>query len=226
MKKLSILLVICGLLIMVYPHIAQVYNDYKMQALLDEIDRSVAHSGTSPEDRTTVRYRELTELFDDVGQYDAELGDDDPPAATPPENPAPPPKPTGELLGTISIAKISVRMPVFYGATDANMAIGTGLIEGTSAIGDVGNAAIAGHRARRYGRQFNRLGELEIGDLIVVDTPAKRFTYRIYKIHIVEPTDLSVLNRSRTHAVLTLVTCEPIYPATHRLIVHAVLVDE
>jgi sortase A len=212
-------------MVMVYPHAAQVYNDYRMQSLLNDIDRSVSQTGALPEDRSTVRYRELTELFEDVGQYEDQLPEDPEPAPAPTEPPPPAPKPTGALLGTISIEKIGVRMPVFYGATDANMAIGAGLIEGTSAIGEVGNAAIAAHRSRKYGRQFNRLDEMEPGDLIVVETAARKYTYRVYKKHIVLPTDISVLNRSRTHAVLTLVTCEPIYPATHRLIVHAVLID-
>lgn len=222
---LSVTLVLCGLLIMVYPHAAQVYNDYRMEALLRQIDRSVSQTGELPEDRTTVRYRDLTELFEDVGQHDDELPDELDPAPAPADPPPPPPKPTGALLGTISIEKIGVRMPVFYGATDANMAVGAGLIEGTSAIGEIGNSAIAAHRSRKYGRQFNRLDEMEIGDLIVLETPTGKYTYRVYKTHIVLPTDISVLNRSRTHAVLTLVTCEPIYPATHRLIVHAVLID-
>ncbi len=224
-RYISLALVLCGLMVMVYPHAAQVYNDYRMQSLLNDIDRSVSQTGALPEDRSTVRYRELTELFEDVGQYEDQLPEDPEPAPAPTEPPPPAPKPTGALLGTISIEKIGVRMPVFYGATDANMAIGAGLIEGTSAIGEVGNAAIAAHRSRKYGRQFNRLDEMEPGDLIVVETAARKYTYRVYKKHIVLPTDISVLNRSRTHAVLTLVTCEPIYPATHRLIVHAVLID-
>ncbi|HSL94272.1 MAG TPA: class D sortase [Bacillota bacterium] len=229
-KYLAAGLVLSGILIMVYPHAAQVYNDYRMQSLLNDIERSVSQSGALPEDRTTVRYRDLTELFEDVGQGEDQLPDEQAPQPqpdpTPVDPPPPPPKPTGALLGTISIEKISVRMPVFYGATDANMAIGAGLIEGTSAIGEIGNAAIAAHRSRKYGRQFNRLDEMEPGDLIIVETAARKFTYRVYKKHIVLPTDISVLNRSRTHAVLTLVTCEPIYPATHRLIIHAVLIDE
>lgn len=68
---------------------------------------------------------------------------------------------------------------------------------------------------------FNRLNEIEVGDIIEVVANNKTFKYTVYETLIVEPTDISVLYRNDEDKVLTLVTCEPVKNPTHRLIVHA-----
>jgi sortase A len=72
---------------------------------------------------------------------------------------------------------------------------------------------------------FNRLDELEVGDGIVVETADGSFEYTVFKKHVVEPDDLSVLNKNDRDRVLTLITCTPLYTATHRLVIHAVIRD-
>ncbi|MNC63655.1 Sortase family protein [compost metagenome] len=93
----------------------------------------------------------------------------------------------------------------------------------TAALGEVGNAAIAAHRSRTTGRLFNRLGEVEIGDIISIQTSTEKYQYVVYDISIVEPTDVSVLNGNKTDSILTLITCDPLVNPTHRLIIHAKL---
>jgi len=78
--------------------------------------------------------------------------------------------------------------------------------------------AIAGHRTT-YGAPFLRLDRLRRGDSVVVVTPYARLRYRVRKLTVVQPTDVSVL-RDRGYA-LVLTTCHPPYSATRRLIVWA-----
>jgi sortase A len=125
------------------------------------------------------------------------------------------------VIGKIKIAKIDLIMPVLLGATERNLNRGAAIIAGTSDFDEIGNVGIAGHRGRSYGIFFNRLNELAEGDVIEVTTNNKVYKYTIYKIHIVEPTDVSVLYRNDSDKILTLVTCDPIKNPTHRLIVHA-----
>jgi len=112
---------------------------------------------------------------------------------------------------------------IFFPAQLSKTRVGAGQVSGTTKLGDIGNAALAAHRSHTYGRMFNRLDELEIGDKIIVETKDGTFEYTVYKKHVVEPTDLSVLNKNNKDRVLTLITCTPIYTATHRLIIHAVI---
>ncbi len=125
------------------------------------------------------------------------------------------------VIGKIKIGKIDLIMPVLFGATERNLNRGAAVIAGTSDFDEIGNIGIAGHRGRSYGIFFNRLNELAEGDIIEVTTNNKVYKYTVYKIHIVEPTDVSVLYRNDSDKILTLVTCDPIKNPTHRLIVHA-----
>ena len=125
------------------------------------------------------------------------------------------------VIGKIKISKINVNMPILNDATERNLNRGAAVIAGTSEFGVVGNVGVAAHRGRSYGIFFNRLNELEPGDIIEVSTNNTVYKYTVYKVHIVEPTEVSVLNRNKTDKILTLVTCDPVKNPTHRLIVHA-----
>lgn len=139
-----------------------------------------------------------------------------------PETTAKPrPKPKLNVIGVIEIPRIDLKLPILDKVTETNLNYGTAHIEGTNRIGEVGNVGIAGHRGRSRGLLFNRLGEVEEGDVIMIKSDGKTYEYTIYSVSIVEPSDVSVLNRSRTEKVLTLVTCDPVSNPTHRLIVHA-----
>lgn len=86
--------------------------------------------------------------------------------------------------------------------------------------GEVGNCVIAGHRNYSFGKFFNRLGEVEIGDMIYIDTPTDTYSYRVNEIKTVEPEEVEILDNTENE-ILTLYTCTPIYIATHRLVVIA-----
>jgi len=131
----------------------------------------------------------------------------------------------GTPLGVIHIEKINLRLPIIYGTSKSILRSGVGQIKSTTSLGQVGNAALAAHRSHTFGRFFNRLDELEIGDEIRVQTKGGDFVYVVYKKHVVEPNDLSVLNKNNSDRVITLITCDPIITATHRLIVHGVIQD-
>jgi sortase A len=120
----------------------------------------------------------------------------------------------------LRIGTIGLNVSIYTGTADAQLQKGAGQILGTGSIGEIGsNAVLAGHR-RTF---FRNLDRLQPGDEITVETEQGLLRYQVYKIHIVEPTDVSVLNRSRRHSLLTLVTCHPLYTSKQRLIVHAYL---
>lgn len=214
MKKLSTLLIIAGLLIAVYPFANTYFEQREEARLMGALEEQMQPVGA--EESTVEEYQALQEVF--VAYEEEEQGYEAPEEMVIHED--------GELLGRLEIPKIQADMPVVQGASDTNLKSAAALLDGTSSIGSIGNAAIAAHRSYTYGRFFNRLNEVEVGDLIIVTTPEAVYTYKAYEIKIVEPTDLSVLNRNSRDKVITLITCDPIYVATHRLIVHGVMVSE
>lgn len=138
------------------------------------------------------------------------------------------PKPAASqvVLGVIKIDKIKVKYPIVEGAAAANLKVAIGHIPGTAVLGQTGNCALAGHRNYTFGRFFNRLDELEKGDIISISTKKEEFKYKVYEKLVVKPDDVSVIKGSKEDTVLTLITCTPIYVATHRLIIHARLEEK
>jgi sortase A len=138
------------------------------------------------------------------------------------EPPLPPP--TGEGVAVIEIPKIGVRKTVVQGVGVPDLKKGPGHYPDTPMPGQVGNAAIAGHRTT-YGAPFYRLNELDPGDTIQVRTLQGEFTYEVATTQVVKPNQLEVLTQTED-ARLTLTTCEPRFSARRRLVVQAVLQDD
>jgi sortase A len=111
---------------------------------------------------------------------------------------------------------------VVAGVERDDLAKGPGHYPDTPMPGDVGNAAIAGHRTT-FGAPFNRIDELRSGDSIDVTTLAGIFHYKVNQApKVVFPTDLSVLDPTPT-ATLTLTSCHPKFSARQRIVVTASL---
>ena len=128
----------------------------------------------------------------------------------------------GGVLGRIRIPAIGVSDYFVAGVGEAQLQEGPGRYPGSGLPGQRGNLAIAGHRTT-YGAPFFRLGEVHVGDTVIIDTPEGRATYRVSQPPFaVSPYDVDVLD-DFGDARLTLTTCNPPFLATTRLIVVAKL---
>jgi len=128
--------------------------------------------------------------------------------------PAPPP------LGVLRIDRIALEVPILEGSDDWTLNRAVGHIEDTARPGADGNSGIAGHRDGF----FRGLKDVEVGDAITLETLDSTSRYRIERIWIVEPEDVSVLDPTPGPSI-TLVTCYPFYfvgSAPQRYIVRAV----
>jgi sortase A len=128
----------------------------------------------------------------------------------------------GDAIGRIEIPSIGVKDYVVEGTDLENLRKGPGHYPDTPLPGDRGTTAIAGHRTT-YGAPFRRIDELQRGQKIAVDMPYGRYVYRVERTKIVEPTDLSVLDRVK-YDRLVLSACHPLYSAAQRVVVFSRLV--
>ena len=142
-------------------------------------------------------------------------------------------------LALLTIPRLGSRwvQPVVAGSADGGRAIGArdlarGVVHypGTALPGQVGNFAVAGHRATN-GEPFADLDRLDRGDEVLVETREGRYTYAVTGSEIVAPTRVDVLapvprrpGVPPDRARMTLTTCHPRYGSTSRLIVHTELV--
>jgi sortase A len=136
----------------------------------------------------------------------------------------PPPPPVGDPVGVIHIPKIGLDRVVIQGIGVPDLRKGPGHYPATPLPGQLGNAAIAGHRTT-YGAPFNRLDELAVVDPILVQTISGTFHYSVTQQLVVSPKEVSVLNPT-AEATLTLTTCNPKFSASQRLVVKAILDPE
>lgn len=134
------------------------------------------------------------------------------------------PMPEGSAVALIRIPRIGVDKAVVEGVGVGDLEKGPGHYPSTPLPGRPGNAAIAGHRTT-YGAPFGDLGELEVGDEILVTTREGDFRYLVDRISVVSPDQVEVLDAS-TEARITLTTCHPRFSARQRLIVSGVLDGE
>jgi sortase A len=122
-------------------------------------------------------------------------------------------------LAVLRIARIGLELPVLPGTNARILDRAVGSIEGTAPPGTGGNVGIAGHRDSH----FRGLKDIHAGDLIEIDTPLESSSYRVERMWVVDPTEVSVLAPTPGPA-LTLVTCYPfdfIGSAPRRFIVRA-----
>ncbi|WP_420848588.1 class E sortase [Protofrankia coriariae] len=120
---------------------------------------------------------------------------------------------------------------VVEGVSASALREGPGHYPGTAWPGDVGNFVVSGHRTT-YGRPFNRLDELRIGEPVVVEVRDRYFIYRVTGSDVVDPTRTDVIlpvpeqpGVPPTKSLLTFTTCNPKYSARTRLIVFGELTD-
>lgn len=124
------------------------------------------------------------------------------------------------VLGVLRIPKIDLEEAVREGSTSSVISSALGHVENTALPGQQGNCAIAGHRNYVFGRYFNRLNEMEAGDIVEIETLDGTYTYTVTESFVVEPEEVSVLDQTEGYD-LTLITCTPLFVGTHRLIIRA-----
>ena len=128
---------------------------------------------------------------------------------------------TGDMLYILRIPSIDSENPVREGTERDVLSDSLGHESGTAVAGQEGNCVIAGHRNYNFGKYFNRLDEVELDDLIYLDTATETYTYVVTDIQVVDPTDVEILEPVEGKEILTLYTCTPIYIASHRLVIIA-----
>jgi sortase A len=125
----------------------------------------------------------------------------------------------GDPVGRLRADAIGLDEVVVRGTDGAALRKGPGHYPDAPLPGARGTVAIAGHRST-YGAPFRRLDELEQGDPIELKMPYGRFTYRVERTRIVEPTAVWVTRRV-SYDRLVLTACHPLYSADERIVVFA-----
>ena len=126
----------------------------------------------------------------------------------------------GSPLAVLTIERLNIKAPVYFGTHRITLDRGLGMVEGTAYPDEVGNIGISGHRDGF----FRPLKDIKVGDAIEMLTPTGVQEFEVSEISIVDALEVSVLDPTDT-TVLTLITCYPFYYqgyAPDRYIVRAI----
>jgi LPXTG-site transpeptidase (sortase) family protein len=108
------------------------------------------------------------------------------------------------VLGKLEVVRLGMSVLVIEGDDEKQLGLAAGHLSGTAALGEKGNAVIAGHRDSA----FWPLRKIRVGDRVRLRA-AKTYEYVVNSVRVVSPDDVSVLQGGNDKRALTLVTCYP-----------------
>ncbi|MBM7649907.1 sortase A [Bacillus ectoiniformans] len=163
----------------------------------------VLYGSYQQDKRTEKMVREIEQLGERTVPTSAEASQEEPPSRW-----------------VLVIPKIDLTVPVLEGTTEEVLDVAAGKLESSGQLGKKGhNFVVAAHRAYQFGRFFNRLDELEGGDEVLVQSADTTYQFQVSEKKIINPNQAEYLNPKPDHAMLTLLTCHPMYSDSKRLLV-------
>lgn len=134
------------------------------------------------------------------------------------------------IIYNISIPRLNIKKAL-VSTNDDNLAKHLVNYAGTAIPPEKGNAVIFGHstlpslyKDGDYKTIFANALDLKPNDKIYVTLNNVTYTYQIFSITIVDPTDTSVLNQDTNNHILTIITCTPPGTVWKRLIIKSKLI--
>ncbi|MDN4615364.1 class C sortase [Leifsonia sp. F6_8S_P_1B] len=133
-----------------------------------------------------------------------------------------------QVMSRITVPAIGLSLPIFHGTSTQTLDKGVGHLFGSSLpVGGPGtHAVLTAHSGLVDATMFTDLHELRRGDTFIVTTLGRALTYRVDRIDIVKPDDISLLRIVPGEDHVTLVTCTPIHVNSHRLLVRGTRVPD
>jgi sortase A len=229
---LIVLLVVSGLYMVLRPVIIHYLQDRVTQELVKQFDQGDGTILIDP-NALPLNGEDIDYYADMEGTETTVASNSSDPTETssvPGETTAPSPTPaaakvTVKAIGRVIIPTINVNMPVAEGIAKYTLRVAIGHYSRSAGFGQPGNCILLGHRMYNYGRHFNRLGEVAIGQQIILEDKKNRYIYEVDQIDTITPDKLiEELYKEVEGSRIMLVTCTPLRVASHRLLVKGSLI--
>jgi sortase A len=121
----------------------------------------------------------------------------------------------------IQIPAIGVDAPIVQGDGFEQLKKGVGQFIGSPNPGENGNVVLSAHNDI-FGEIFRELDKLQPGDVVIVYTNQRQYTYIVTGTQVVEPTRVEVMAPTPNPTV-TLISCYPYLIDNQRIVVSAAL---
>lgn len=115
------------------------------------------------------------------------------------------------VVGYIEIPVMNVKLPIYLGATEENMNKGAVHLTQTSLPigGSNTNCVIAAHRGMSTAAMFRDIDDLNIGDELTITNFRESLVYRVVEIKIISPNNIEEILIQPGKDLVTLLTCHP-----------------
>lgn len=231
-KKLSIVLAgilfLAGLSLLLYPLVANQWNNYRQSRLISEYESVVKDESR----KGTINYEKEWERADAYNQslLPSILPDSFAIAAASD-------KPgeeymsclnilTDGVMGYLSIPKINIKLAIYHGTAEDVLQTGIGHMNGTSLPigGESTHSVLAAHRGLPAARLFTDIDQLKQGDMFYIHVLDETMAYQVDQIlDMVDKDDHETLEEAlqiqEGEDQVTLFTCTPYGVNSHRLLV-------
>ena len=225
-KMLTILMTVLGIVIMAYPWISMKLNQKNASHVIDGYEKKIRDCSEEKKKQILKAARIynqkilnsnviMTDPFDEKVQkitteeYEEVLNVDG-----------------SGMIGYLNIDKINVSLPVYHGVSQRVLEKNVGHLKETSfpIKGQDIHSVLSAHTGMANARLFSDLDKLKTGDCFQVRILDECLTYKIYKMEVVLPEEVSSLGIRKGKNICTLITCTPYGVNTHRLLVHGEMI--
>lgn len=221
-KIFIVVLFLAGLSLLLYPFVANQWNNYRQDQLISNYEQTVADmeaQGTIDYEAERARAESynnalLPSILPDSFAVASASGEDE-----------------GYMsclniggdgiMGTVEIPKIKITLPIFHTTDEEVLEKAAGHLEGSSlpAGGKDTHAVISAHRGLPSAALFTDLDKLEEGDHFLLHILDDTLCYEVDRISVVEPEETKALSVEDGMDLVTLLTCTPYGVNSHRLLV-------
>ena len=231
-KLMIIIIFLAGLSLLLYPLVANQWNNYRQKRLISSYEDTVSKKDATGEIDYAAELKKaeaynqallpsiLPDSFAIAASSDKEdktymdalniAGDG--------------------MMGIVEIPKIDIKLPIYHTTDEKVLEKAAGHLEGSSLPigGENTHAVISAHRGLPSASLFTDLDQLEKRDHFLIHVLDKTLCYEVDKISVVEPKETSALAVEEGQDLVTLLTCTPYGVNTQRLLVrgHRVPYDE
>lgn len=222
-SKLMIgIIFLAGLSLLLYPFVANQWNNYRQKQLISSYEQTVSQKEASngidydAELKKAEAYNEAllpSILPDSFAIADASEEDQ---TYMNTLNIA-----GDEMMGIVEIPKIDINLPIYHTTKEDVLKQAAGHLEGSSLPigGKSTHSVISAHRGLPSASLFTDLDQLKKGDHFLIHVLNKTLCYEVDKISVVKPEETSALAVEEGEDLVTLLTCTPYGVNTERLLV-------